>query len=69
LLEHIDEHRRSPGPTMKREGRIAQHVASTFVLVLNSWLESDTPLMPAELDWQFRALIVPTLTALFEGAR
>jgi AcrR family transcriptional regulator len=98
LLKHIDEHRRTPGPQMTREGRvvmhqrmqhaltsriadelatlrrqqetgmptrlIAQHVASTFVLVLNWWVESDTPLTPAEVDSRFRALVVPTLAAL-----
>ena len=99
LLTHIDEHRRTPGPRMTRQGRVvmhqrmqhalttliaeelaelgrrtpktempthllAQHVASTFVLVLNWWVESDAPLTPAEVDSRFRALVVPTLTAL-----
>jgi AcrR family transcriptional regulator len=43
---------------------VAQHVASTFVLVLNSWVENNTPLTPAEVDARFRAFIVPTLAAL-----
>ena len=43
---------------------LAQHVASTFVLVLNWWVESDAPLTPAEVDARFRALVVPALTAL-----
>ena len=43
---------------------VARHVASTFVLVLNWWVETDAPLTPAEIDARFRALIVPTLTAL-----
>jgi AcrR family transcriptional regulator len=99
LLQHIDEHRRTSGAGMKREGRlvmhehmqdvltnliadelemtsrdrsevqlptdlVARHVASTFVLVLNWWVETDAPLTPAEVDARFRALIVSTLTAL-----
>jgi AcrR family transcriptional regulator len=99
LLTHIDEHRRTPGPWMTREGRVvmhqrmqhalaalvaeelaelgrqraqtemptqllARHVASTFVLVLNWWVESDAPLTPEEVDSRFRALVVPALKAL-----
>jgi AcrR family transcriptional regulator len=43
---------------------VARHVASTFVLVLNWWVENDAPLTPADVDARFRALVVPTLTAL-----
>jgi hypothetical protein len=43
---------------------LAQHVASTFVLVLDWWVESDAPLTPAEVDARFRALVVPALAAL-----
>jgi hypothetical protein len=41
---------------------LAQHIASTFILVLNWWLENRNPLPPSEVDGLFRALIVPTLT-------
>jgi AcrR family transcriptional regulator len=98
MLKHIDEHRRTAGPRMKREGRVimhqrmqdvltsviadelalmspgkskmqiptgllARHVAAAFVLVLNWWVETDSPLSPAEVDARFRALVVPTLVS------
>jgi AcrR family transcriptional regulator len=43
---------------------VARHLASTFVLVLNWWVESEAALTPAEVDARFRALVLPTLTAL-----
>jgi AcrR family transcriptional regulator len=45
-------------------GLLARHVAAAFVLVLNWWVENDSPLTPAEVDSRFRALVVPTLAAL-----
>lgn len=100
LLTLIDEHRRSAGPKMKREGRvimhqrmqrvltsliaeelarivqgrrkvpipsdlIARHIASTFVLVLNWWVESDSRLATTDVDVCFRELVLPTLTRFF----
>jgi AcrR family transcriptional regulator len=52
----------------KTAGRIppeilVQYVASTFILVLNWWVESRSPLPPKEVNDLFRALIVPTLAA------
>jgi AcrR family transcriptional regulator len=44
---------------------LVQYVASTFILVLNWWVESRSPLPPNEINDLFRALIFPTLgTAL-----
>jgi hypothetical protein len=43
---------------------LARHVAAAFVLVLNWWVETDSPLTPAEVDARFRALVVPILAAL-----
>jgi hypothetical protein len=43
---------------------IAQHVASTFVLVLNWWVESAPTLTPTDIDARFRELIEPTMTGL-----
>jgi AcrR family transcriptional regulator len=40
---------------------VARHVASTFVLVLNWWAESEPPLTPREIDAHFRALVMPML--------
>ena len=98
LLQHIDDHRRTGGPRMGREGRaimhehmedvlttviadqietvrasraqtpvdlVARYVASTFVLVLNRWVENDTAWTPTEADARFRALVMPTLISIF----
>ena len=46
---------------------VARYVASTFVLVLNRWVESDTAWTPTETDALFRALVIPTLNSLFES--
>lgn len=40
---------------------LVQYVASTFILVLNWWVESSSPLAPREVNDLFRALILPTL--------
>jgi hypothetical protein len=47
---------------------LARHVASTFVLVLNWWVETDSTLPAAEVDALFRRLVVPTLTELVARA-
>jgi hypothetical protein len=43
-------------------GLVARHVASTFVLVLNWWVDNDVALTPAQVDARFRALVMPALT-------
>lgn len=43
---------------------LVQHVASTFILVLNWWMESRSPLSPKDVDDVFRALILPMLAAV-----
>ena len=45
---------------------LVQYVASTFILVLNWWVESRSPLAPRELNNMFRALVRPTLAAALE---
>lgn len=45
---------------------LAQYVASTFVLVLNWWVESNSALRPKDVDGVFRALIVPTLSTYLD---
>ena len=42
---------------------LVPYVASTFVLVLDWWVESRSPLPPKEVDHLFRALVLPTLVA------
>jgi AcrR family transcriptional regulator len=41
---------------------LIQHVASTFILVLNWWVETKSPLPPRQINDVFHALILPTLT-------
>jgi AcrR family transcriptional regulator len=43
-----------------------QYVASTFILVLNWWVDSRSPLPPKEVNDLFRALILPTMAAAWE---
>jgi AcrR family transcriptional regulator len=42
---------------------LVQYVASTFILVLNWWVENRNPLPPKGINNLFRALILPTLAA------
>lgn len=42
---------------------LVQYVASTFILVLNWWVESRSSLPPNEVNDLFRALTLPTLDA------
>jgi AcrR family transcriptional regulator len=55
----------------KTAGRIPpdlliQHLASTFIQVLNWWMESRNPLPAKEVNDLFRALVLPTLAATWE---
>ncbi len=47
---------------------VVQYVASTFVLALDWWLESENPLPPKEVDELFHALVLPTLECLLAEA-
>jgi AcrR family transcriptional regulator len=42
---------------------LVQYVATTFILVLNWWVESASPLRPKDVNDVFRALVLPTLAA------
>lgn len=42
---------------------LAQHIASTFVLILHWWLDHGGSPSPAEADKLFRALVMPVLLA------
>jgi AcrR family transcriptional regulator len=48
---------------------IVWHVASTFVGVLNWWLDGEPSLTANEIEAVFRSLIVPTLSAALESRR
>jgi AcrR family transcriptional regulator len=45
---------------------VSAYVASTFVLVLNWWLDARMRLPPKEINDLFRRLTLPTLATLFE---
>ncbi len=44
---------------------VSGYIASTFVLVLNWWLDKGMRLPPGEIDEAFRKLTTPTLNVLF----
>jgi AcrR family transcriptional regulator len=46
---------------------LVNYVASTFVLVLDWWVETDSPLAPKEVNDLFRALVLPTLVTILRG--
>lgn len=48
---------------------LVQYVATTFILVLNWWVESESPLRPKEVNDVFRALVLPTLAASWPTGR
>ena len=55
----------------KRAGQIPpdlliRYIASTFILVLNWWVESRNPIEPKAADSVFRSLIQPSLAAAFQ---
>ena len=47
----------------------ARYIASTFVLVLNWWVEGDSSLAPADVNAPFRGLVLPTLTRILNQGR
>jgi AcrR family transcriptional regulator len=44
---------------------IARHVASTFVLVLNWWVDTDSALAATDVNAYFRELVLPSLARSF----
>ncbi len=44
---------------------MARHVASTFVLVLNWWVDSDSALAATDVDAHFRELVLPVVARFF----
>jgi AcrR family transcriptional regulator len=59
VRRHFQSARR-PGPVVSAD-LLARHVASTFILVLDWWVESRSRLAPKDADSMFRALILPVL--------
>lgn len=46
---------------------LAEHVAGTFVLVLNWWVDTESPLSPEEVDDVFLSLVRPALAVSRRG--
>jgi hypothetical protein len=42
---------------------LAEFIVGTFILVLNWWVERESPLTPHEVDALFLRLVGPTLAA------
>ena len=40
---------------------VARHIAATFVLLLNWWVDTESALTPEEVDARFRSLVLPAL--------
>jgi AcrR family transcriptional regulator len=52
---------RRRSPARLPQDLLVRHVASTFVLVLNWWMESNSPLSPSEVNELYRGMLLPTL--------
>jgi AcrR family transcriptional regulator len=64
LVERLAEDGAMPAPrggTVVSPELLIDYLATTFVLVLNWWIDSRSPLSPSEADDVFRALVSPTL--------
>lgn len=57
--------RRKPARPMPAD-LLAAYIASTFVVVLNWWLDKKMFLPPKEINDLFRRLVLPTLVAVWE---
>ncbi|HEX6537340.1 MAG TPA: TetR/AcrR family transcriptional regulator [Gemmatimonadaceae bacterium] len=70
LVELVADDLRREGRCREENGHrvpcdlLARHVASTFLLVLNWWVESREPLPPARVDDLFLALVLPSVKEL-----
>ena len=46
---------------------LAEHIVSTFILTLDWWIDSGSPLSAQQADVVFQSLVLPTLTAAMSG--
>ena len=70
LLEALTEaFTRTPLPGSNRipPGVLAEHVISTFLVVVNWWVDSDSRLSAREADDMFLALVLPTLGSMLDA--
>jgi AcrR family transcriptional regulator len=64
LAGHVAEEVRIGASSGRVPGELlVQHVTSSFVTVLNWWVENGSRLSPAEVDEIFRAFVLPSLAA------
>jgi AcrR family transcriptional regulator len=56
-------HERGTTPSRMPRELLVEHVASSFIVVLDWWLDSRSPLSASEVNELFRALVLPTLDA------
>ena len=63
LAEKVRKHYRRRASCPIPPDLLVQYVASTFILVLNWWVERRSQLPPREVNALFRALVKPTLAA------
>ena len=61
VRKHIQGRRRAAGQAPP--DLLVRYVASTFILVLNWWVESRNPMPPKEVNALFHTLVQPTLEA------
>jgi AcrR family transcriptional regulator len=61
LAEKVGKHYRRRSGCPIPPDLLVHYVASTFILVLNWWVESRSQLPPREVNALFRALVQPTL--------
>jgi hypothetical protein len=61
VRKHIQGRRRAAGQAPP--DLLVRYVASTFILVLNWWVESRNPMPPKEVNALFHTLVQPTLGA------
>lgn len=65
IAEHLNAVRRHHDVTPHMPSElVGRHVASTFVLVLNWWLDCEPGLTPGQVDARFRQLVLPILANL-----
>src|SRR5262245_19250311 len=68
IADDVKQHFQSRRKTVAQipSAVVVQYVASTFILVLNWWVENNSPLHPKGVNDLFRALVLPTLAAILE---
>ncbi len=69
ITEDVDGYLQRRGKTADSMPRhvLVHYVASTFVLVLNWWVDTNSPLTAKEVNGLFRSLVVPVLITTLES--